>query len=86
MAKTFDQVLTEVNGIFRDVLDNQSLELKYETSAPDVPDWDSLNHIQLVLAIEKHFKIKFNFADLQKFQNVGQMCDNVVLRLSQTGT
>ena len=85
MAKTFDQVLTELNDIFRDVLDNDSIRLTYETSAPDVPDWDSLNHIELVIAVEKHFKIKFNFAELQKFQNVGQMCDNIVLKLSQAG-
>lgn len=85
MVKTFDQVLDEVNAIFRDVLDNDSIRLSYETSARDVPDWDSLNHIELVVAVEKHFQIKFNFVELQKFQNVGQMCDNIVLRLSQAG-
>ena len=85
MAKTFEQVLTEVTGIFRDVLDNDSINLKYETSAPDVADWDSLNHIELVVAVEKHFKIKFNFAELQKFQNVGQMCDNILGKLAQAG-
>lgn len=85
MAKTFEQVLTEVTGIFRDVLDNDSINLKYETSAPDVADWDSLNHIELVVAVEKHFKIKFNFAELQKFQNVGQMCDNILVKLAQAG-
>ena len=85
MAKTFEQALTEVTGIFRDVLDNDSINLKYETSAPDVQDWDSLNHIELVVAVEKHFKIKFNFAELQKFQNVGQMCDNILVKLAQAG-
>lgn len=85
MPKTFEQVLTEVTGIFRDVLDNDSINLKYETSAPDVQDWDSLNHIELVVAVEKHFKIKFNFAELQKFQNVGQMCDNILVKLAQVG-
>ena len=86
MAKTFEQVLAELNDVFKDVFDNDSISLTYETSASDVPDWDSLNHIELVVAVEKHFKIKFNFAELQKFQNVGQMCDNIVLKLSQAGT
>lgn len=85
MAKTLDQVLAEVTEIFRDVLNNESIVLKYETSAPDVQDWDSLNHIELIVAVEKHFKIKFNFAEMQKFQNVGQMCDNIVLKLAQAG-
>jgi acyl carrier protein len=85
MAMTFEHVLVEVTGLFRDVLDNDSINLKYETSAPDVQDWDSLNHIEIVVAVEKHFKIKFNFAELQKFQNVGQMCDNILVKLAQAG-
>lgn len=83
MPKTLEQVITEVTAIFRDVLDKDSIQLKYETTANDVPDWDSLSHIELVVAVEKHFKIRFNFADLQKFKNVGEMCDNIVLKLSQ---
>lgn len=85
MPKTLEQVITEVTAIFRDVLDKDSIQLKYETTANDVPDWDSLSHIELVVAVEKHFKIRFNFADLQKFKNVGEMCDNIVLKLSQSG-
>jgi len=81
MAKTFDQVIAEVTEIFHDVLDNPSVQLKRETSAADVEGWDSLSHIELVVAIEKHFKIRFNFAELQKFKNVGEMCDNIVARL-----
>lgn len=83
MPKTLEQVITEVTAIFCDVLDKDSIQLKYETTANDVPDWDSLSHIELVVAVEKHFKIRFNFADLQKFKNVGEMCDNIVLKLSQ---
>ena len=85
MPKTLEQVITEVTAIFRDVLDKDSIQLKYETTANDVPDWDSLSHIELVVAVEKHFKIRFNFADLQKFKNIGEMCDNIVLKLSQCG-
>jgi acyl carrier protein len=55
--------------------------LKYDTTAHDVKEWDSLNHIEFVVAVEKHFKIRFNFAELQKFKNVGEMCDNIALKL-----
>jgi acyl carrier protein len=84
MAQTFSDVLAEVNQIFRTVLDNDSIQLTYETTAKDVENWDSLNHIELVVAVEKHFNIKFNFAELQKFKNVGQMCDNIVARLNRS--
>ena len=82
MMRTDEQVLAEVNRIVCEVLENDFIELKYETQANDVKDWDSLNHIQLVVAIEKHFKIRFNFSELQKFKNVGEMCDNIALKLA----
>ena len=85
MPKTYEQVLPEVIQIFREVLDNDAIQLKYETTANDVKDWDSLNHIQLVVAIEKHFEIRFNFAELQKFKNVGEMCDNIAMKLAAGG-
>jgi len=83
MKKTFEEVLAEVNGIFREVLNNDSIQLKYETTAADVPEWESLTHVELVVAIEKHFNIRFNFAELQKFKNVGEWCDNIAARLAQ---
>ncbi len=85
MPKSFDQVLAEVTEIFRDVLNQEALQLQRGTTANDVPDWDSLNHIELVVAVEKHFKIKFNFAELQKFRNVGDMCDNILGKLAPSG-
>jgi acyl carrier protein len=85
MTKTHEEVIGELTGIFRTVLQDASIQLNDETTAHDVKDWDSLHHIELVLAIEKHFKFRFNFAELQKFKNVGQMCDNIVARLAQNG-
>lgn len=84
MPRTFEQVLAEVTQIFRHVLNQASIQLKYETTANDVKDWDSLNHIELVVAVEKHFNIRFNFVELQKFKNVGEMCDNIVVKLSKS--
>ncbi|MDR3377894.1 MAG: acyl carrier protein [Verrucomicrobiae bacterium] len=83
MSQTREQVLTEVNRIMCGVFNNPSIQLKYETTAQDVEGWDSLNHIELVLAVEKHFKIRFNFAELQKFKNIGELCDNVAVKLAQ---
>jgi acyl carrier protein len=84
MTKTKEEVLAEVNRIMCDTFNNQAIQLKYETTANEVAEWDSLNHIELVVAVEKHFKIRFNFTELQKFKNVGEMCDNIVLKLAKS--
>lgn len=81
MIQTNEQVLAEVNRLMCEVFGNDSIVLKYDTTAGDVKEWDSLNHIEFVVAVEKHFKIRFNFAELQKFKNVGEMCDNIALKL-----
>jgi|Laugresbdmm110sn_1035088.scaffolds.fasta_scaffold209388_1 acyl carrier protein len=59
--------------IFRDVLENDDIELSESTVAADVPEWDSLNHIYLVVAIEKQFKIKFTTHQIQSWQCVGDV-------------
>jgi len=74
------EILEKVNVIFIDVLDNEDIVLTYETSASDVEDWDSLNHIQLVVAIEKAFKIRFTSLEIQSWDNVGEMIDCMVAK------
>jgi acyl carrier protein len=59
--------------IFRDVLENDEIELTESTVAADIPEWDSLNHIYLVVAIEKQFKIKFTTHQIQSWQCVGDV-------------
>ena len=66
-------ILKEVTKVFIDVLDNEDIVLTDETQATDVDDWDSLNHIQLVVGIEKHFKIRFTSKEIQSWKNVGEM-------------
>jgi len=84
MAITFDEALAGFNTEVCDVLRDPTIKLTRETTAKDIKNWDSLHHIEIVLAVEKRFKIKFNFAELQKFKNVGQMCDSIVTKTGQT--
>lgn len=76
-----NKILQQVNSIFCDVLDNSELEINENTTADDVEDWDSLTHIQLVVAIEKHFKMKFTAAEIRQWKNVGEMCTNIKSRI-----
>lgn len=73
-----NEILKEVNDIFIDVLDDEAIVLTNETTANDVEDWDSLNHIQLVVAIEKQFKVRFTSQEIQSWRNVGEMLDCII--------
>jgi acyl carrier protein len=79
---TIDAILAEVARIVRDVLDNDDILVATTTSAKDVPEWDSLTNIELVVAIEKHFKIRFASGEIQRFKNVGEMCASIERRLN----
>jgi acyl carrier protein len=68
-----DSIVKELNPIFIDVLDLPDLELTRESNASNVEGWDSLAHINLVVAIEKQYKIKFALGELQELKNVGEM-------------
>lgn len=68
-------MLAEINGIFTDILDNETIVVTERTSADDIEEWDSLTHIQLVVAVEKHFRIRFTSKEIQSWKNVGEMMD-----------
>lgn len=72
---TKEEILNELQPIFHDVFDDKDLIITNESNAEQVEDWDSLSHIRLVVAIEKHFQIKFAFGELQELKNVGEMID-----------
>jgi acyl carrier protein len=74
-------VLSQLHPIFHDVLDNEDIVLTEATTANDVEEWDSLSHIQLIVAIEKHFKIKFTSKEMLSWENIGEMIDSIIKRL-----
>jgi acyl carrier protein len=80
MDKT--EILKRVNTVFIDVLDDEKLVLTEATTANDVEEWDSLNHIQLVVAVEKKFGIRFASREIQGWKNVGEMVDSISAKIS----
>lgn len=67
------QLWQEVTEIFRDNFDDDSLVITAETTAADIEDWDSLEQINLLTAMEQRFGIKFKLADVRGLANVGDM-------------
>ena len=74
---TKDEIFTAVQDIFRTVFDDDSIALTREMTADDIEDWDSLEQINLLVAIEKRFNIKLQLADVKDLPNVGAMLDLV---------
>jgi len=66
-----------LNGIFRQVFDDDSLVVTRDTTANDIDEWDSLTHLNLVMAVEQRFKIRFALGELQGLRHVGDMIDLV---------
>lgn len=73
-----EQILEELNGIFRDAFMDDKLEIFEHTSAKDIEDWDSLMQITLVTAIEKKYNVQFSLDDVLGLENVGGMVDLIL--------
>ncbi|HKT73997.1 MAG TPA: acyl carrier protein [Steroidobacteraceae bacterium] len=78
-----EQIYSGLTEIFHDVFEDQSIVPTPRMTAEDVDDWDSLNHINLIVAIEARFKIKFKTAELESLRNVGQLVDTIAQKLSK---
>ncbi|MEN8220295.1 MAG: acyl carrier protein [Pseudomonadota bacterium] len=76
------EIMPKVQNIFRDVLDNEELEIGAESNANNVEDWDSLAHINLVVAIEKEFKISFALGEIDSLKNVGEFVDLIKQKIN----
>lgn len=66
-------IKNRLQEIFRDIFDEEELEISEEMSAKDIEDWDSLAQINLIIAIEKEFHLKFSLDEVSKLKNIGEM-------------
>ncbi len=66
-------IYARLNGVFHEVFDDDSIVVSPELTAADVPEWDSLSHIRLMLTVQKTFDIKISAAQAANLQNVGEL-------------
>ncbi len=75
-----EQVTAKLTDVFRDVFDDDSIVLTDATSANDIEDWDSLEHINLIGAVERAFRMRFTMREVSGMKNVGEMIDILIER------
>ncbi len=73
-------VYAKLNVIFRDLFDDDSIVVTPQTTANDIEDWDSLEHITLIATVERTFKMKFKMGEISSMKNVGQMANIIQTR------
>lgn len=78
---TREEIYTRLDTVFQSVFDNESIHVTDATTADDIEDWDSFEHINLVVAVEKEFGIKFSMGQTNKLKNVGEMVDIILTKL-----
>ena len=76
-------ILAELTPIFREVFDDDGIVLSRQTTANDVDAWDSLSHMNMVMAVEVHFKIRFALGELPSLKNVGDLVDLIQKKLAK---
>lgn len=79
---TKEMIYEKLNTVFQDVFDDDSITVNAQTTADDIEDWDSLEHINLVSAVEKEFGVKFTMAQVVGMKNVGEMVDVIMAAIS----
>jgi len=75
--------LEQLTPIFREVFDDEEIVLTRQTTADDIDAWDSLSHMNLIVAVELRFKVKFALGELQSLKNVGDLVDLVDKKLKK---
>ena len=80
-----DEIYRNLTRLFRDVFDDDALCLTPATTAADVPEWDSFNHVTMIVGVESHFGVKFQTAELESMNSVGHLAEVIQQKLAAQG-
>ena len=83
MKQDIDEVYDRLDKVFRTVFDDNSISVNENTTAADIKDWDSLEHIDLIVSIEKEFGMKFTMSETTGMKNVGEMACIILNRMTR---
>lgn len=78
---TREELFGKLQEIFRDIFDDETIVIQNSTNSTDIDSWDSFNHISLIMAIEKEFKLKFSFEELALLKNVEVLIDVILTKV-----
>ena len=74
------EIFERLDRVFQDVFDDDSIRVTPNTTADDIEDWDSLEHITLISAVEREFRMKFKMGEISSMKNVGEMASIIQQR------
>ena len=77
-----EEVFEKLNEVFQDVFDDDTITVTDTTTADDIEEWDSLEHINLLAAVEQEFGMKFNMGQVVSMKNVGEMVDIIMQQIT----
>ncbi len=80
-----EDIYAQLTTIFHDIFDDDALVLTPGLTAAEVPEWDSFNHINLIVAVESRFKIKFQTAEIEQLHTVGHLVALIASKLAAQG-
>jgi acyl carrier protein len=77
------EILKNIKETMEDVFDRRPLSVSENTKAADIEEWDSLSHLEVIVAVENHFKVKFSTKEIHSWKNVGDICSAVENKLKR---
>lgn len=77
-----EETRQKLNNVFQEVFDDASIRISDEMTAKDIDGWDSLTHVNLIVAVEKKFKVSFTTKEVVAFRNVGDFLKLIVKKTS----
>lgn len=79
---TQEEIMAKLNEIFQDVFDDEAIIVTEKTTANDIDDWDSIEHINLIEAVEQEFHMQFRMQEVSGMKNVGEMAEIIASRIT----
>jgi acyl carrier protein len=83
---TTEQIEDTLTKIFQDVFDEDGIVIRPDLSAQDIPAWDSLTHIRLLLTVEREFHIKFSITEVGELKNIGELMELIRAKTSASSS